>query len=99
MANPSFFYNMLDLARINSAILHKEVTGEKLTRKDYPLSVVAEMQQIFMNAGATSKVTDGDMEFQEVSALKKKESNTYWDFVEKQQRCRNLLQMQEANMW
>ena len=62
---------MLDLARINCAILYKEVTGEKLPRKVNPLSLVAEMQQIFMNAGATFEGTDDDMEFQEVSALKK----------------------------
>ena len=66
---------MLDLARINSAILYKEVTGEKLSRKDNPLSLVAEMQQIFMNAGATFEGTDDDMEFQEVSALKKNYNN------------------------
>ena len=72
---PSIFLDMLDLAGINSAILYKEVTGEKLSRKDYPLSSVAEMPQIFMNAGATSEGTDDDMEFQEVSALKKNENN------------------------
>ena len=58
------FYNMLNLAGINSAILYKEASGEKLSRKDYPLSLVSEMQQTFKNTGATYEETDNDVEFQ-----------------------------------
>ena len=71
MAHP-FFLNMLDLAGINSAILCEEVPGEKLSRKDYLLSSVAEMQQTSVNTGATYEETDDDMEFQEVSTLRKR---------------------------
>ena len=66
------FFNMLDLAGINSAILYKEVTGEKLSRKDYLLSPVTEMQQTFKNADAENEETDGDIEFQEVPASNKR---------------------------
>ena len=62
------------------------------------LSLVAEMQQIYMNTGATYEETDDNMEFQVVSAIKKKETMPS-ETVQKQQSCRNLLQMQEANLW
>ena len=76
------FYNMLDLARINYAILYKEVTGEKLSPKDYPLSLVAEMQQIFMNPSWCHVwrnwwwygVSRG-------IGIKKNENNAKWDYV------------------
>ena len=61
-------------------------------------SLVAEMQQTFMNTSATYEETDDDMEFQKVSALKKKETIPN-EAVQKQQSCRNLLQMQKANQW
>ena len=55
---------MLNLAGINSAIFYKEASGEKLSRKDYPLSLVSEMQQTFKITGATYEETDNDEEFQ-----------------------------------
>ena len=56
------------------------------------------MQQTFLNTGATYKETYDKMELQEVTVFKKKESMPS-ETVQKQQSCRNLLQMQEVNLW
>ena len=63
---------MLDLAGINSAILYKEVTGEQISRKDYMLSLVTEMQQVFKQTAATKAENENEIDFQEVPASSKR---------------------------
>lgn len=40
------FYNVLDLAAINSVIVYSEVTGDKITRRDYLLKLICELGNI-----------------------------------------------------
>ena len=53
MVHPNFL-----LAGINSAILCKEVTGEKLSHKDSLLSLETEIRQSFKNTDASYDKTD-----------------------------------------
>ena len=40
------FYNVLDLAAINSVIVYNEVTGDKITQRDYLLKLICELGNI-----------------------------------------------------
>lgn len=66
------FYNMLDLAGINAVILYREVTGEKISRKDFLLSLATEMQQAFKKSVATNDDIESDIEVEEVVASNKR---------------------------
>ncbi|XP_037024964.1 piggyBac transposable element-derived protein 4-like isoform X1 [Bradysia coprophila] len=44
------FYNILDLAGINSWILYKQVTGKKISRLDYLLTLADDLRKDYMSA-------------------------------------------------
>ena len=41
------FYNVLDLAAINSVIIYNEVTNEKMTRRDFLLKLITELKEFW----------------------------------------------------
>lgn len=54
------FYNILDLAAINAAILYREVTGQNIARRDFILQLPVELQQAFKNTNANDDSSDSD---------------------------------------
>ena len=38
------FYYVLDLAGINACVVYKEVTGKKISRREYLLKIIQELQ-------------------------------------------------------
>lgn len=52
------FYNILDLAAINSWVLYKEVTGERISRREYILDLCEELRAPYTEA--RNKTSDRD---------------------------------------
>ena len=50
MAASSFFFNILDLAGINSWILHKNTTGETISRKDFLFRLAEQLASEYQTA-------------------------------------------------
>lgn len=58
------FYNILDLAAINAAILYREVTGQNIARRDFILQLAVELQQAFKNTNANDDSSDSDTDME-----------------------------------
>ena len=64
------FYNVLDLAGINAYVVYKEVTGKKISRREFLLKLIQELQMKNSNEGAEE--TNDDTNAAETPSLKTK---------------------------
>lgn len=56
------FYNVLDLACINAIILYREVTGLKISRREFILQLAIELQKMLVTKNETGSDMDVDLD-------------------------------------
>lgn len=54
------FYNVLDLAAINAFVLYKDVTGTKISRRDFLLKLISELKMTDEDCTDVSDESDSD---------------------------------------